>query len=189
MERAVPNVTLALPQDLVVDGQANAEVAAGAGALHERLRDAPVRIEEELQQFRGVAGRCDVLEGARGPVAQDHQGARRRRGTGHREFARRPQQPGKTGRADDDRPAQGLPKQRDSLRPRSGSTLERTRHHGEFVEGLLVAAERDLVLRAAIHKIEHKAWQFASGQAPRCCDAVGPSAKSCSIHGPPPWCS
>ena len=76
-------------------------------------------------------------------------------GAGGRELAVRPEQPGQAGRPDDHRHRKPLRRRASTDWSRVGGAVQRPRQQSDLGEGRLVAAQRALVLGAAIGEIEH----------------------------------
>ena len=158
---AVADVALAIAEQLVVDGQHQRVISGGLGALGHFAGEAAVRVDEDLHPARRRPGRGDVLQRADRAVADAVDRAGGGRGARRSAFAVGPEQPGQPGRPDAERHRQRAAEQRDGEVARRGA-VQRTRQQRDIVERRFVAAERALVLGAAIGEIEHGQRQHAA---------------------------
>ena len=94
-------------------------------------------------------------------MARAIEGAGSCRRSRRRTFAVRPEQTGQTCRRDTERHGKLRAEQAERQVPRRRS-VERPRQEGDILESLLVAAQRSLVLGAAVREVEHRARQHST---------------------------
>ena len=179
---AVPDVALAVSDQLVVDGEHQRVVVGRRGALGELAGEAAVLVDEDLHPARRGPGRGERLERADRAVAETEGGAGRGRGPRSRLLALRPEQALEAGRPDDHRQREAPAEERDR-EVALGRAGERMRHQGKIVEGGLVSAERRLVLGRTVGEIEDGARQRPPGEPPHGGDAVGLAFEAVGVHG------
>ncbi len=154
----VGEIALAPSEQLVVDRQHQRVASGVAGALRQLARERAIAIDEDLHPAHAVVVGRQFLDRAHRAVALAiHRGRRRRRPRG-RDLAPRPEEAGQSGRPDQHGRRQRPAEQRHRLIA-GRRALQRTRKEVPATERVLVAAQRHLVLGAAVGEIEDRPRQ------------------------------
>ena len=178
---AIAGVAVAPRHHLVVDGEDERPIAGRRGARGEFRGEAAILVEKHLHPFGAGRRRADLLDGRGRGVARRIDRSEPRRRAGRGQFGVRPQQAGKTGRADDDRRRQPDAEQFDRLVAlrRAGEQFRRKFH---LSQRRLVAAHGDLVAGGAVDHVEQHARQPFPRHRSQRSDAIAFALKRSSVH-------
>ena len=172
-DEAVADVSLAVAEELGVDGHDQPFVAARRRALGHLLRQPAVLEDVGLEPEGPDAGLRQLFQAADRAVAEAVDGACLGRRPSRGGLAVGPQQPGKPRGRDDERHGEPPAEQR-GREVAVQRAADRARIEGEVVEGGGIAAQRLLVARPAVDEVEDRARQHAPGPLPKRRDVVGP---------------